>query len=288
MEESRRRSRTVWIVAGLVILGLIVVLAGPLSSLGDNGRTESLFAEPPETGALDAEALEALGSFEGEGEADAAVAAAAAEADAEEDSAATAGGEATDSSDSIIGGNVSNFSTADIFDLIWRLGLVAAIVWGSIFVLRKYVGRKARVSSESGALKVLETVGLGSNRLVYLLEAGDRVLVVGTTPNHIALLAELDDPEVVSALRADAERTSPTVATLGEMMRGVSSRLGFMRPDPTKNEDGAERAARRGARPAESTLLAQLREAEREIAASARRRGVGGEADAAARDAGGA
>ena len=182
---------------------------------------------------------------------------------------------------------------------------MAGIIWASIFVLRKYVGRKARVSSESGALKVLETVGLGANRLVYLLEAGDRVLVVGATPNHIALLAELDDPEVVSSLRTDADRTSPTVATLGDMMRQMGSRMGFMRPDPTKNEDGAERAARRmaqphagqthagqfpsgrahsgraqsgragagaaSAQPAGSTLLAQLRAAEQEIAESARR-----------------
>ncbi|HJN93067.1 MAG TPA: flagellar biosynthetic protein FliO [Dehalococcoidia bacterium] len=139
-----------------------------------------------------------------------------------------------DSTTPTIGGNVSGFSSGDIFGLLWRLALVVAIIWASIYVLRRFATRSQKVQSESGALKVLETVGLASDRLVYLLEAGDRVLVVGSTPNHIALLAELDDPDIVSSLRHDADRTSPRVATLGGMMRDFGGTVSRFRSAPER------------------------------------------------------
>lgn len=301
MPESRKSSRTIWIVAGVVIVGLVVLLAGPLSSVGNNSRTEPLFADTPDT-----DSLEALGSFSETADDAAASGTPGTEEAAANDgaSAPPAADEETDSTDPIIGGNVSSFSAGDIFDLVWRLALVAGIVWASIFILRRYVGQKSKASSASGALKVLETVGLASNRLVYLLEAGDRVLVVGTTPNHIALLAELDDPEVIAALQSDADRTTPTVANLGDMMRNVGGRLGFMRTRALRGKevrrDGADSAVRAAtqaatqaaaqplmpartalgtpreaptptAAPTEGSLLARLRAAEQEIAASAGR-----------------
>ena len=58
MEGPRRSPRTIWIAAGLLVLGLVVLVLGPLSSLGTNNRTEALFTESP-----DAASLTALGSF---------------------------------------------------------------------------------------------------------------------------------------------------------------------------------------------------------------------------------
>ena len=296
---GRRSIKPIWLVGGIVGLGLIVLLAGPVSSVTSD-RSEPLFAERP-----DSDELERLGTFAanesgdersldaaagGDGEASlveavgveavgvetvgvetvaaAGAAQAAAPAGAGEGASAETGA-GTDSSTSIIGAKVGSFSTGDIFDLLWRLALVGGIIWLSIFLLRKFVARSGRTQSNSGALKVLETIGLANNRLISLLEAGDRVLVVGSTPTHVALLAELDDPEVVSALRSDADRTSPKVATLGEMMRGYGERAGhqfsrrFSRPRAERSAGASEPGGDL------TPILQQLLKAQAEIALSA-------------------
>ena len=298
---GRRSIKPIWLVGGIVGLGLIVLLAGPVSSVTSD-RSEPLFAERP-----DSDELERLGTFAanesgdersldaaagGDGEASlveavgvetvgvetvgvetvaaAGAAQAAAPAGAGEGASAETGA-GTDSSTSIIGAKVGSFSTGDIFDLLWRLALVGGIIWLSIFLLRKFVARSGRTQSNSGALKVLETIGLANNRLISLLEAGDRVLVVGSTPTHVALLAELDDPEVVSALRSDADRTSPKVATLGEMMRGYGERAGhqfsrrFSRPRAERSAGASEPGGDL------TPILQQLLKAQAEIALSAER-----------------
>ena len=251
-------------------LGLIVLLAGPVSSVTSD-RSEPLFAERP-----DSDELERLGTFAANESGDERSLDAAAGGDGEASLVETVGVETvaaagTASSTSIIGAKVGSFSTGDIFDLLWRLALVGGIIWLSIFLLRKFVARSGRTQSNSGALKVLETIGLANNRLISLLEAGDRVVVVGSTPTHVALLAELDDPEVVSALRSDADRTSPKVATLGEMMRGYGERAGhqfsrrFSRPRAERSAGASEPGGDL------TPILQQLLKAQAEIALSAER-----------------
>lgn len=266
-----KASKSVWLIGGVVVLGVVVLLAGPVVSLGGGSdSTGSLFVQPP-----DQEELARLGSFASDGDADGAAGSAAGAAVADGSGVgaadpASADGAVLDTTTGI-GENVSSFSSGDIFGLVWRLALVAGIVYVSIFVLRKFVARSSRVRSESGALKVLETIGLGSNRLVYLLEAGDRVLVVGSTPNQVSLLAELSDPEVTAALRTNADRESPKIASLGDLMRQYGGSM-VQRMAARGGRDEGEARARGGFDTGELTpVLQQLLATQEAIAQEARR-----------------
>ncbi len=309
--ERKKSSKPVWMIGGIVVLGLIVLAAGPLLG-ATNSKTESIFGAPPDTaelerlGSFDEVAIEPavigqatsdrvdriVASLDGETSGSTATAGASAAgapagasvAAATETATATAIATATGSvaetadeaagEETALGSNVATFSSGDIFGLLWRLALVALIIWASIFVLRKFVMRSSRTSSASGALKVLETIGLSNNRLVYLLEAGDRILVVGSTPNQMTLLAELDDPEVVSALRNDADQTSPKVATLGDMMRDFGQSMGHRFSEARKGRATASGGAAEGFGAAGvdlTPMLQQLLKAQAEIELSARR-----------------
>ncbi len=258
---TRRGRTTWWIIGGAAVLGLGLVVAAPLVGAATGG-SQPLFAQT-----FDKDELQALGSFAppdaeapaaaGAGSAGA-IGAIASEAPAEApaaDAAPTAGAASielaagvaglaaspepaaeTDPAESIVGTKVSGFSTGDVLGLLWRLALVAGVIWLSILALRRFVTRSQRTSNAAGTLKVLETIGLASNRTVHLLEAGDRVLVVGSTPNHMALLAELTDAEVVTALRRGADRGTTRIATLGDMMRNagqtvIQRAMAARRPD---------------------------------------------------------
>ena len=200
-----RMKRRLSILGAIAALGLLLSLSGALGG-GLGGGSEPLFAQaaqsaPDEPGLAGGPAA-AVSADAGSGPSD------------------------EDTTEPLVGGGVSSFSVGDVFGLLWRLALVGLIIWASIYALRRFVNRSARVESASGALKILETVGLANNRLVTLVEAGDRVLVVGSTPNHMALLAELSDPEVVAAVRGDADVGSTRVATLGDLMRDAGRRAG--------------------------------------------------------------
>ncbi|MEE9277328.1 MAG: flagellar biosynthetic protein FliO [Dehalococcoidia bacterium] len=286
--------KPIWAVGGIAVIGLFVLLAGPLFSVSGSG-SEPLFAEPP-----DRSELERLGTFASDPASDAAADSPRAEATSAEAGveatttqisaeAASAGDETTaapaaeDEEEEGVGANVTSFSGGDVFGLLWRLALVALVIWVSIYVLRKFVNRSSRTSSESGAVKVLETIGLASNRVVYLIEAGDRILVVGSTPNQMTLLAELDEPEVVSALRNDANQASPRVATLGEMMRNVGQGLGQRFSHVVGRKEGA---AVTGGGEDLSAILQQLLKTQAGVEASAQRLAAQPPGDVAASGAG--
>lgn len=98
----------------------------------------------------------------------------------------------------------------DALSLVWRLGLVAAVLAGAVFALRWWGRRIAAPSSQSGLLRVLDTLSIGGGRTLHLLEAGGRVYLVGATTQHISLIGELEREHVAQLLEAlHQARSSP-------------------------------------------------------------------------------
>src|SRR5690606_15288527 len=83
----------------------------------------------------------------------------------------------------------------DIFSLAWRLALVAVIVAASLFALRWYARKTSGPKSQTGFLRVVDTLPVGSGRTIHLVALGERVIVVGATPQSLGLLNELTPEE---------------------------------------------------------------------------------------------
>ncbi len=80
----------------------------------------------------------------------------------------------------------------------WRhplaaLGLVLAGIVVFSLLARRFV--PAVRAAHSGALRVLTRTHLSSRQSVVLLQAGRKLLLIGVTPERIAPLCVLDDPE---------------------------------------------------------------------------------------------
>ena len=76
-----------------------------------------------------------------------------------------------------------------LMGLAWKLGLVVALAYGALWVLRRFVAVKAVRGGQQ--LQVLETVSLGSNRSLHLLKIGSKTLLVGATAQEVRTLADV-------------------------------------------------------------------------------------------------
>jgi flagellar biogenesis protein FliO len=93
-----------------------------------------------------------------------------------------------------------SFGLGDALSLAWRLGLVAAVLGGAVVGLRWWGRRLSSPASQTGSLRITDTLALGSGRTLHLLEAGERVFLIAATPQQINLIAELDRAPATAAL----------------------------------------------------------------------------------------
>lgn len=113
----------------------------------------------------------------------------------------------------------SALSAGTIAGLIVKIGIVAALLGGSLWVLRRYAGTASRTGGRTGIVSIVDTIPVAQGRAIYIVDVGDRALIVGATPQHFNLLTELRDAETIDRLRAARERTPASLA-------GLSSRVG--------------------------------------------------------------
>jgi len=80
----------------------------------------------------------------------------------------------------------------DVFlGLSWRLGLVLALIYGVLWLLRRLVFVKA--TGHRQMLQVLETVNLGNGRSIHVVRVGRRYLLVGSAQGEVATLADVTE-----------------------------------------------------------------------------------------------
>ncbi len=74
--------------------------------------------------------------------------------------------------------------------------LVVAILWVLFVVLRKLIGQGVRMSS-SKYMRIIDTLYVRSNLSFYLLEIGERIIVVAQSGNSVREIAELSKDDLV-------------------------------------------------------------------------------------------
>jgi flagellar biosynthetic protein FliO len=87
----------------------------------------------------------------------------------------------------------------DLADIAIKLVAVLALIYGSLMLLKRFgfggVGG-VRTSSSSPGVRVVASIALAPNRSVHVIKApGGKTLLVGSTPNSVNLLTELDETD---------------------------------------------------------------------------------------------
>jgi flagellar biosynthetic protein FliO len=79
---------------------------------------------------------------------------------------------------------------------------VVGLLGGALLLLRRF-GRNSRFLGSGGAIKVLARKPLGAKQEVILIEAGNRVFMIGSTRDRLSTLGEFSGPDEVAMLRAN-------------------------------------------------------------------------------------
>lgn len=91
----------------------------------------------------------------------------------------------------------------DSIDVFVKLVIVLAVLYLALRGLR-YLNNKSRASTNANSpVKVLYTTSLAQHQNLYLVEVGNKVLLLGGTSNNLGLLAEVVDPEALVELHAN-------------------------------------------------------------------------------------
>lgn len=72
-----------------------------------------------------------------------------------------------------------------------KLGAVIALIYGSLFLLKRWQGG-ALMTARRKQLTIVETTRLSPRQALHVVKAGDRTLLVGATDQNLTLLTELD------------------------------------------------------------------------------------------------
>ena len=83
---------------------------------------------------------------------------------------------------------------AVLFGLFWKLALVTGLIILTIWALKRLLKTGGIPLAAQGAVKVVSVTHLDTRRSVFLLEVGDRMLVVGGGVESLNLLAEITSP----------------------------------------------------------------------------------------------
>lgn len=85
---------------------------------------------------------------------------------------------------------------ATVIGFIAKLILVLAIAYACIFALKKINTFKAGVVDSKKRVIVLEHTSIGPGRQLHLVSVGGKSLLIGSTPQQVSILTELD-PDLI-------------------------------------------------------------------------------------------
>jgi flagellar biogenesis protein FliO len=99
-------------------------------------------------------------------------------------------------------------AVALFFGVLWKLALVVALIVLTIWLLRRFMSPGGFPLASAGPVRVLAVRHLDARHAVWLVEVGERILVVGSGGGALSLLADVESPVERAALRERARETA--------------------------------------------------------------------------------
>ena len=122
---------------------------------------------------------------------------------------------------------------------IWRtalsLVLVLALIVGGSYWLRRFSPR-GKAFSHAGGIEIIARNHVNPKQSMCLVKVGPRLVLVGLSPNHMASLDVIDDPDEVSQLLGHVETDRPNSIsnTFGKLFHRESKHY---KPEDGENQE---------------------------------------------------
>lgn len=91
----------------------------------------------------------------------------------------------------IVGGFGSPDIYSSFFKMILALGVVLALLFISLYIFKRFLGKKMGIKGQKQDIRVITNAYIGSKKSIALVEVSGEKIVVGITPNHITMLTRL-------------------------------------------------------------------------------------------------
>jgi len=102
---------------------------------------------------------------------------------------------------------VEKTTTQLAVDILIKLSLVVGLIYGGLWAFRRY--RSADIRKGAKKIDVLETIHLSPRRALHLIQAGERLLLIGATDQHVSYLSEIE-----ASAATTVEQVPPAFAEL--------------------------------------------------------------------------
>lgn len=116
-----------------------------------------------------------------------------------------------------------------IGSMVFIVGLIFVGAWGA---KKLGYGNKSTASADGAQLSVLTSVSLGNGRTVSTIRFGERILLVGSTPQSFTLLAEEDGDAAPTPIvpRSVGELLAEDAPAFQSTLKQAQSRLNSILP----------------------------------------------------------
>lgn len=126
-----------------------------------------------------------------------------------------------------------NVAQPSIWKTIGSLLIVLALIIGGSWLFRRFAGTSEQRFSAAG-VEVISRSAISPKQSLCLVKLGPRLLLLGLSPNHMAALHDIDDPEEIAEIlgRLEKQKKSSISNTFGRLFRSES--LNY----PANEDDG--------------------------------------------------
>ena len=101
-----------------------------------------------------------------------------------------------------------------VAQLLFSLILVALLIWGVLYGVKRFSGRTLGGRFRGGIVEVLERAFIAPKKAIYLVKIGDRILALSVTDSDIRVLLELPLEETLElyskSAQGDGTKALPT------------------------------------------------------------------------------
>ncbi len=93
------------------------------------------------------------------------------------------------------------------FGIFWKLLLVTLLIVLAVWVLRRFMKPGGLALAPQGAIRIIAVNHLDARRSIYLVDVGERLLVVGAGADSLNLLTEITSPVEKGQIRERIRET---------------------------------------------------------------------------------
>ncbi len=98
-------------------------------------------------------------------------------------------------------GTLTDLKLPNVFGVIIRflfsLLIIIGFIFGAALVYKKFFGGQYFIGTDTGVIKVLAQRYLDPKKSLYLVEVGQKILVIGASTDNLQLISEITAPEEI-------------------------------------------------------------------------------------------